>query len=167
MDWMLFGIQWLHVLAGITWFGASLTTNFIFVPAIGRLPIAEQRRVGAAYGQAANRLLRPTALLVILLGILRGTVFGQLKSLDDVIGTAYGQTWLVGMIVAILTFAWAEAAIAPNIAKLNKIEQPLDAEGNPTPETQAIVARAKRNALLETMGFVVVFTCMILMRFGY
>jgi uncharacterized membrane protein len=167
MDWMLFGIQWLHVLAGITWFGASLTTNFIFVPAIGRLPLSEQRRVGAAYGQAANRLLRPTATLVILLGILRGTVFGQLKSLDDVLGTAYGLTWLVSLIVAVLTFAWAEAAIAPNIAKLNSLEQPLDADGNPTPEMAGLLAKAKRNALLEMIGFVTVFTCMILMRFGY
>ena len=167
MDWPVFAIQWLHVLAGITWFGASLTTNFIFVPAIGKLPLGEQQRIGAAYGNAANRLLRPTATLVILLGILRGTVFGQLKSLDDVVGTAYGITWLVSMIVAILTFAWAEAAIAPNIAKLNRIDQPLDAQGNPTPEVSAIIGKAKRNALLEMVGFVTVFTCMILMRFGY
>jgi uncharacterized membrane protein len=167
VDWFLFAIQWLHVLLGIVWFGSSLTTNLIVIPAIGKLTPAEQQRFGMAYGQAANRVLRPAATLVILLGILRGTVFGQLHSLNDVLGTAYGITWLVGLIAAIATFSFAEAMIAPNIRKLNALDPAFDAEGKPTPEAAAILTRAKRNALLELLGFGVIFTCMILMRFGY
>ncbi len=167
MDWAMFAAQWLHVLAGIAWFGASLTTNMIVVPAINRLPIAEQQRFGGAYGDVANRVLRVAATAVIVLGILRGTVFGQLKSASDVFGTQYGLTWLVGLVVAVLTFAWAEAMIGPNIRRLNAIAVPLGADGRPTPQVLDLLAKAKRNALLETLGFVVVFTCMILMRFGY
>ena len=167
MDWAMFTAQWLHVLMGITWFGASLTTNLIVVPTLNRFPVADQQRFGAAYGEVANRVLRIAATAVIVLGILRGTVFGQLKSADDVFGTQYGQTWLVGLIVAVLTFAWAEAAIGPNLRRISALTEPIGADGRPTPALIPLLAKAKRNALLEVIGFVVVFTCMILMRFGY
>jgi uncharacterized membrane protein len=167
MDWSQVVVQWLHVLAAITWVGASLTTNFIVVPALGKLTIPEQKRFGAAYGAAANRLLRPTATLVILLGILRGTVFGQLKSVDAVLGTTYGITWLVALILAILTFAWAETAIAPTMRAINGLDDAVGPDGAPRPEAIALLAKAKRNALLELIGFAAILTCMILMRFGY
>ena len=35
-----------------------------------------------------------------------------------------------------------------------------------TPELDAALARAKQVAVLELVGFMVIFTCMILMRFG-
>jgi uncharacterized membrane protein len=167
MDWSLVVVQWLHVLAAITWVGASMTTNFIVVPALGKLTIPEQKRFGAAYGTAANRLLRPTATLVIVLGILRGTVFGQLKSVDAVLGTTYGITWLAALILAVLTFAWAEAAIAPTMRAINGLDDAVGPDGAATPEAVALLARAKRNALLELIGFAAILTCMILMRFGY
>jgi hypothetical protein len=43
---------------------------------------------------------------------------------------------------------------------------PLTAEGGPTPELEAALARAKQVTVLELIGFLVIFTCMILMRFG-
>ncbi len=58
--------------------------------------------------------------------------------------------------------------IEPTIARMNDIplERAVDAEGRPTAELDAVLSAAKRNALLEMLGFIVVFTCMILMRFG-
>jgi len=43
---------------------------------------------------------------------------------------------------------------------------PLAADGGPTPELDAALARAKQVTVLELLGFFVIFTCMILMRFG-
>ena len=43
---------------------------------------------------------------------------------------------------------------------------PVNPDGTPTAELDAAVARAKRVTVLELIGFLVVFTCMILMRFG-
>ena len=43
---------------------------------------------------------------------------------------------------------------------------PLTAEGGPTPELDRAVVRIKLLAGLELFGFLVIFTCMILMRFG-
>jgi hypothetical protein len=42
----------------------------------------------------------------------------------------------------------------------------LNADGTPTPALVAAVDDAKRNTVLELGLFAVIFTCMILMRFG-
>lgn len=168
MDWVLFGVQWLHVLLGITWFGAAITANLIFVPALQKLPLDRQRETGGAYGEVSARIIPIAAMGVILLGILRGTVFGQIKSLDA-LGTTYGITWLLALILASATFAWGKFMIEPGIARLNAIpvNEALDAEGRPSPAMVAAIDNVKRVSVLELIGFLAVFTCMILMRFGY
>jgi hypothetical protein len=168
LDWPVVIVQWLHVLLGIAWFGSNIATNAIFIPALGRFPLAEQQRIGTAYGDVSTRLLRPVGALVILLGILRGTVFGNIRTIDTLFGTAYGWTWLVALVAAIATFAWAETMIIPNLARLNAMdpEAAVGPDGRPSAELAEAIARAKRVALVEIVGFFVIFTCMILMRFG-
>jgi uncharacterized membrane protein len=168
MDWPQFVVQWLHVLLAITWFGAALTTNLIFIPAITRLPLDRQREIAGPYGQVASRILNMVAPTVIVLGIIRGTVFGPIRSLDA-LTTAYGITWLVALVAALATWAWARFRIEPALAKMNAIpvEAALLPDGSVSPEMDGAIATAKRNAVLELIGFFVVFTCMILMRFGY
>jgi uncharacterized membrane protein len=168
VDWTLFAIQWLHVLLGITWFGAAITGNLILIPALTRMPLDRQREFGGSYGERAQKVIPIAALGVILLGILRGTVFGQIKTLDDVT-TTYGLTWLAALILASATFAWGKLAIEPAIHRMNAIpvDQALDGEGRPSPAMDAAIGAVKRVSVLELLGFFAVFTCMILMRFGY
>jgi uncharacterized membrane protein len=168
MDWPTFVIQWLHVLLGIFWFGASLTANLILVPALSPLPLAEQQRFGGAYGTVANRVLPPVAYAVVILGVIRGTVFGPLQSVDAVLGSAYGLTWLAALVVALGTQAFAQRVLAPNIGRLSELDPAtaVDEEGRPSAELSAIIGRAKRHTIVELAGFGVIFTCMILMRFG-
>jgi uncharacterized membrane protein len=82
MDLGLFAIQWLHVLGGIFWFGATLTLNFGIIPAVTKLPLERQREVGIQLARQLNRVILPVAALTILLGIFRGTLFGPIKSAD-------------------------------------------------------------------------------------
>ena len=100
MDWGQFVVQWLHVGLGIVWFGTVLYTAIILIPAISRLPLSEQRRVGSLIGEQGFKVIRPVAGAVILLGLIRGTLFGPIKSLDA-LTSAYGITWLL---VAGVTF---------------------------------------------------------------
>jgi len=167
MDWAQFVVQWLHVLAAILWFGAALYTASILIPAISSLPLPRQREIGERIGRQAFRVLRPAASAVIILGILRGTVFGPIKSLE-VLGSTYGITWLVALVFAIVTFFWAESQIAPALARMNAIPEAdaLGPDGTPTPELAAAVSRVKLVTVLELGLFLVIFTCMILMRFG-
>ena len=164
MDWIVFGAQWLHILLGILWFGSSLTLAAIIIPAINRLPILAQREIGAHIGEQAKRVFDVVGPSVIVLGFVRGTLLGPIKSLDALLGTAYGVTWLVALVVAILTLLWGRVVITGGVRAMNLA--PVNADGTPTPELEVATNRVKLLASLELIGFVVIFTCMILMRFG-
>ena len=56
MAWVVFGVQWLHILLDILWFGHSLVIAAIVIPAINRLPILAQREIGALLGERARLL---------------------------------------------------------------------------------------------------------------
>ncbi len=84
MDWVVFGSQWLHILLGILWFGASLAIAAIIIPAISRLPILTQRETGGLIGQRATAVFDVVAPAVIVLGFVRGTFLGPIKGLDVV-----------------------------------------------------------------------------------
>src|SRR4249920_525335 len=88
MDWTVVTVQWLHVLLGILWFGTVLSLDVIVIPAIGRLPIVAQREISSAVGARATPIFRVAVPAIIALGIIRGTVMGPLKTLDDVFGSA-------------------------------------------------------------------------------
>ena len=164
MDWLVFAVQWLHVLFAILWFGNSLSLATITIPAISRLPLVRQQEIGAELGERGTRVIDIVAPAVIVLGVLRGTLFGPIRDANALFGTAYGLTFLVALIVALATFVWGRFVIVPATRAL--AAAPVNPDGTPTAELDAALARAKRVTVLELIGFIVVFTCMILMRFG-
>ena len=168
MDWLLFAVQWLHVLAAITWLGAVIYTDFILIPAITTLPPREQRSAGAAIGRRSVPVIMGAATAVIVLGILRGTVFGQIKDLDA-LTTTYGLTWLLALILSIVTYYWGLRVITPAVERFNAfpIDQATLPDGTANPGLLVLIADIKRKTMLELVFFAVIFSCMILMRFGY
>lgn len=164
MDWLTFVVQWLHVLLGIVWFGNALVTVGILIPTLNRFPMSQQRAVGGAYGARAARIFDFVVPAVILLGVVRGTVLGPIDSIAEVFTTAYGITWLVALVVATSMYAWSKFVIERALAEMNAV--PVRADGTTGPELDAAANRVKRAVALELVGFFVVFTCMILMRFG-
>ncbi|HEX2141035.1 MAG TPA: hypothetical protein VHK28_02000 [Candidatus Limnocylindria bacterium] len=164
MDWVTFGAQWLHVIFGITWFGYSLAMAIFIIPALNRLPIPVQRQFGTALGARTEPIIDVLAPTIIVLGVIRGTFLGPIDSVEEVFTTAYGITWLVALIATTAVYLWSRFVIFPAVARMNAA--PLTAEGGPTPELDAAIATAKGVVILELIGFLVIFTCMILMRFG-
>ena len=164
MDWIVFGAQWLHILLAILWFGNSLVLAAIIIPAINRLPILAQREVGAHIGERALRVIDVVAPAVVVLGVMRGTLLGPIKSVDLLFGSAYGLTWLIALVVAVLTFLWGRVVIMGGVRTMNLA--PVNPDGTPTPELEAATNGVKLLVSLELIGFLVIFTCMILMRFG-
>ncbi|HEX2194052.1 MAG TPA: hypothetical protein VHK63_03715 [Candidatus Limnocylindria bacterium] len=167
MNWALFAVQWLHVILGVMWFGAVLYNAAILIPALQTLPLTKQREFGAAIARQGFKVIRPVSIAVIVLGILRGTVFGPIQSVDA-LGTAYGITWLVALVLAIAAFLWAEFVIARALDRMNAIPEAeaIGPDGQPTPAFVAVIDDAKRKTVLELGFFLAIFTCMILMRFG-
>jgi len=164
MDPVLFGIQWLHVLLGIIWFGNALVVAMILIPSLNPLPIPLQREVGSRYGNRSVKLFDIVAPAVIVLGIIRGTAYGPINSIDHVLGTAYGLTWLVALVTTIGVYLWGRFVIGGALSRMNSA--PLNADGTATLELEQATQRVKVVVSLELIGFMVIFTTMILMRFG-
>ena len=164
MNWLTFGVQWLHVLLGVLWFGYSLSLAVIIIPAINRLALTRQREIGQYLGERGESVIDFVGPAVILLGFIRGTWLGQIDSVSDVFSSAYGLTWLVGLLAATATFLWGRLVIGGALDAMNGV--PLAADGTATPELLAATDRVKLVVVLELVGFLIVFSCMILMRFG-
>jgi uncharacterized membrane protein len=151
-------VQWLHALLGIFWFGSALYVDVILVPTLMRLPLEKQQEVTGRLAHRSSQVLLPVAALVIVLGFLRGTVFGQLHSVADVFGSAYGVTWLVALLTGLALLGWAFIPLKRALDRLSTAKGPE--------QFAAGLPRAKVLSLAELAFFAVIFTCMILMRFG-
>ncbi len=84
-----------------------------------------------------------------------GTVFGPIDSIDALFGTGYGITWLVALLVSIALVVNGARNIGPASVAMKD-----------APDFAAAGARLQRFAQIDLVGFAIVFTCMILMRFG-
>lgn len=155
-------VQWLHVFLGIFWFGSTLYLNFVVIPAILKLSPEQAIAASKSISERSPRVITPVATLVILFGLLRGTVFGPVQSLNFLFGTAYGITFLISFLAAIATFLWGLLVLSREAAKL----QVLPTNAKEQAAYDATLGLVRIIALLELVGFFVVFTCMILMRFG-
>ena len=164
MDWAVVTVQWLHVLLGVLWFGTVLSLDVIVTPAVGRLPIVAQREISSVIGARATPIFRVIVPAIIVLGIVRGTIMGPLKTIDDVFGSAYGLTWLVALVVTLLTYLFGLRVIVPALREMDLAA--VKPDGSATLELVRSTDRVKRLVGLELLGFLVIFTCMILMRFG-
>jgi uncharacterized membrane protein len=166
--WSLIVIRWLHVLLGIFWFGSTLYLDVVVIPAVLTLPPEQQRSVSQPLTRFSIRVLTPSAILVIVLGLLRGIVFGPVRSLDFVLGTAYGLTFLIAFLAAVATFLWGRFAVdrAARHLETFPLTEVMKSGGTVALAYAAQTKRVKLLALLQLLGFFIIFTCMILMRFG-
>ncbi len=166
--WAIIVIQWCHVLLGLFWFGSTLYFDIVLIPVVTTLPLELQRAISQPLAMRADRVFIPSALLVILLGLLRGTIWGPIKSWMFLFATAYGLTFLIAFLATVATFAWgvfvtSRAARKLDTFPLEEVKRPCGASAL---AFAAQVQRVKLFALLELLGFLVIFTSMILMRFG-
>jgi uncharacterized membrane protein len=155
MNWPEFAVQWLHVLLGILWFGYALSMYFLVTPALIELPEAQGRITNSRLGETGAKVFPIVGLSVLVLGIIRGTFLGPIKSLEDLFGTAYGWTWLVALVATLAIFYTGARYVGPIFEGLRD-----------TPDYVASVQRLRRISTIDLGLFFIVFTCMILMRFG-
>ena len=165
MNWGEAIVQWFHILFGTFWFGGALYANFVVVPAMMKLPAEPQQ-------QFLKNLAESPAMLVaasgtIVLGFLRGTVFGEIKDVAA-LGSPYGIYWLIGLVAACLTYAYGTWYLSPRANRLvaEMAAAGVGPGGQLPPELAAGMSRLKILALLELVGFFTVFTAMILMHFA-
>lgn len=167
MEWVIVSVQWLHVFLGIIWFGTVLCLNFIVIPSISSLPLGQQGGISQKIAQNADRLIFPVSTLVIIIGFLRGTVFGSVTTLSAAFGSTYGITFVVATLLGLAVYGWGLLAVHPTAGRINKEVMAMGEAGKVTETFTKLIQRIKLFSLIELLGFLALFTTMILMRFGY
>jgi len=155
MTWIVL-VQWLHVLAGVVWVGGYVTMTLVVWPALLRRPPGEARALVETLGPRLGALMGASGLLVLVLGLLRGTVFGPIRSFATLFGTAYGLTFLAALVLALFAMGhgsslgkrlpehlWDDAGLRPGAARF-----------------------LRRNGLVSGVVMALLLGCMVLMRFG-
>ena len=165
MNWGEFSVQWLHILFGTFWFGGALFANFVVVPALMALSAQPQQQFLKKLADSPAMLIAASGTIV--LGFLRGTVFGDIKDVAA-LSTPYGIWWVIGLVAAVVTFAYGTWYLQPRANRLGADMAAAGAGmgGQLSPELAARMSRLKIIALLELVGFFVIFTTMILMHFA-
>ncbi len=151
-----FVAQWLHIVLAIFWFGSVMFADFVLGPGLVRMSAAGQRDFGVNVGARIPRMMEVAAIGVIVLGIVRGTVLGDIHSVED-LGTNYGIAWLVSLVVAVFLFFWGMLVTSPSIEKLGSVSEA---------EAPALMRQTLRNAWIELAGFFLIFTAMITMHYA-
>ena len=74
----------------------------------------------------------------------------------------------MALLAALATFAWGQLVLTRAARRLDTfpLAEVMQTDGKVALAFVAQVQRVKLLALLELLGFFVIFTCMILMRFG-
>jgi copper resistance protein D len=168
MDIFQLIVQWVHVLAGILWLGGFAAINFLVFPSMMALPPEQQRRYGRAISPRLSRYFSIVAGTVMLFGLIRGTLLGPIKGLDILFGTAYGLTWIAALILTIGLAVIGARVVGPTAERMYNDDSLWEfGPGQPPPAgLTAHVQLLRTVGMIELAGFLVVFTLMILMRFG-
>lgn len=168
MDIFAVIVQWIHVLAGILWFGGAVAINVLVFPTITVLPPEQQRRFGRALSPKLSRFFAIVAGIVMLFGLIRGTLLGPIKGLDVLFATPYGLAWLAALILTIGLGVIGARVVGPTAERMYNDDSLWEfGPGQPPPAgLMAHVQLLRTVGIIELVGFLVVFTLMILMRFG-
>jgi uncharacterized membrane protein len=166
MDPILVAIQALHILAGVVWLGGAVFMNIVVLPAIVELPVREQRAMARRVIFGPERIMIGSALLTAALGILRGTAYGPIRSVES-LATAYGVVWGIAIAITISVFFVGARMTGPAAHALLDDDRlwalPSSAEVSGT--RMHGIRRVRRSFRLELVGILLVFALMPVLRF--
>jgi uncharacterized membrane protein len=153
---LLIVVHWLHVLGGLVWFGGHVFTAAVTWPALLRRPPAEARALSQALAEPAMRIMGPAGMLVLILGIVRGTVLGPVRSLHVLVGTAYGLTFAAALVITFWLMGYGGAT------RREMERRVWDGDGFHPGAARWL----RRTGAVNLGGLAAVLACMVLMRFG-
>lgn len=147
--------QWLHILSGALWVGGFVITQFVIWPALLRIPVHHAKPLQASLEKSAAPLFALAAVSTILLGILRGTWLGPLKSWSS-LSSSYGHAWLAGLVFAI-GFIVFGATVLRRMPQLVWVGNDLHPKA---------VARVRMSGMVGMAAFSLILASMVRMHFG-
>ncbi len=149
-------VQWLHILFGITWFGGYIFMTFGVWPTLLHRPVLEAKAFYTDLAQPVGKLMMVSGSAVLILGVLRGTVFGIIRSFEVLFNTPYGLTWLAALVLTLILTVHGAVSSKDTDIKVWDGDQ-----------LRPQAARYLRNNnVFALVLFGAVLACMVLMRFG-
>lgn len=172
MDWLEFGVQWLHVIFAVFWFGSTMYLHFVLLPTMQRIPPASARDIGRAIVPRMAMAMRIAGAAVIALGVVRGIGWGPRNATETGFdfASSYGITWSVSILLALAIFAIGDGVVSRTARRLygdDGLWSFATAGGPPPAGFVALAGRLRAAGLAQFALFVAAFTGMILMRFGF
>jgi hypothetical protein len=154
-------IQFAHIAAGAAWFGGSLFANIVVVPFILRQPPQRQRELIGGLIIGPERVMIGAALGTAVTGLLQGTLYGRIRSLDA-LASPYGGAWLGAILLALVVFAIGGRVTSPAARALRDDDEIWADAPEPT-APHAAFARLRLGFRLEFAGIAGILVLMALM----
>jgi hypothetical protein len=157
-------VQFLHILGGAAWLGASAFANLVLLPFVFGQPIERQRDLVRTMILGPERLLIGAALLAAVMGVVRGTVFGPIRSIEA-LGSPYGIVWLAAIAVTVAVFAVGGLVTSPAVRRLvgdDALWTVPTAQRAPAGHDNT-VRRLRLGFALELSGIVLVLALMVIL----
>jgi putative copper export protein len=149
-------VHWLHVMSGAVYFGASLLFTFALWPVMLRMPARDSRALYDALGPPVGIVMASAGHTVLWLGILRGTWFGPIQSMEMLTKTAYGHTFMTALLLTVVLLAFGGVTRGRTEARVWNGDQ-----------YQPGAARfIWRTNMTSVVLLVLILACMVAMRFG-
>jgi uncharacterized membrane protein len=153
---LLLVTQWLHILTGIIWFGGYVFLDFVLWPTLLRLPVPQAKTASALLEKFAGPIMASSGTLVVLLGVVRGTLLGPITSLTVLFTSAYGLTWLAALLISLVLIVWGAGWH-------DRVIGPIwDGDGLHS----GVVRRLRLGTVFEMTCFGLVLACMVLLGVG-
>jgi hypothetical protein len=156
LPWFIIALYAIHVTAAIVWFGGALTGVLLLGPALQLTSPTAQSEIAPAIHSVGHKLYPPAAIVTIGAGALLALVNGRLDA--AAFPSPYGITVIVALTLAIGVFLWSRFVLDPTMRRA-QTAAPAD--------RPAAFQRGIKMLMLEQGGFLTVFACMVLMRFGW
>ena len=146
-------VLFFHIAAAIAWFGSSIFITAVMLPALRRMSAGGRDEYIKALTVASKRFFPIAGGLTVLLGIVRGLLFG----LD--LNSAYGKTYVAAAVFGVGLLVYGAVVTGGNVGRM--------AAATAGPAQEVALERGARFGRFELAGFFVLLAMMIAMRFGY
>lgn len=148
-------LQYVHILFAATLLGSALFMNLVLWPSLLRRPATEAKSFFETSLKTTSVLMGVSGGITFLSGILRGTVFGTIHSVDELL-TPYGVTFSIALVIT-LTMMIYGPRIGPHLLK--EVWKGKEF----SPNAKATVQSAMR---ISWVSVLIILGCMVLMHFG-
>jgi len=148
-------LQYIHILFAATLLGSALFMNLVLWPSLLRRPATEAKGFFETSLKTTSVLMGVSGGITFLSGVLRGTVFGTIHSVDELL-TPYGITFSIALVITLVMMIHGPR-IGPHLLK--EVWKGKEF----SPNARATVQSAMR---ISWISVLIILGCMVLMHFG-